>query len=692
MTGPRRCTRAGARALLALALLATGERSAAQEPTPADPGAPVVDVGEVVSTATRTERDLLELPANVSVVDREEIDASGVATIPDLLRRQPGLFVTSTTTNPAGVQVEARGFNNGGALGSSLLVQIDGRRVNQADTGNTDWAQIPLDRVQSIEIVRGPVSAVYGDNAVGGVINIRTRPREGPPEAVLRGRVGRYATGGGSLTASGTVGPVTGQLFVGGNTTDGYRKRSAFDGTEYNGSLEWTLGDRLRLGAQGGYIEDRREFPGSLTQAEIDALGRRAASPRSERDDARVENGHVQGWVEAVLGESIQLRIQPAYRNQTDVATITSIAFGTTDIHTDKLSAGVDTQLQFDAPIAGRPSRFLAGFDFLHETTDRNITSGFGTSLSDNTRDVYGAYIQEELSLSDGLLLTAGVRVDRAEYTLEIADPGPPVDSATAKPRFTVWSPRAAATWQFLPDTSSYVSYARGFRLPNFDEDAPLLGFPPGAPPTIPGLKPQVSDSVEVGIKHRGERFNAALALYWMGVSNEILFDPITFSNANLDTVRHQGIEASAAFQVLDWLQVYANYTLSDVKILESDNPALDGARMPMVPLNRGTVGFHANFPYALEIDANLNVVGSRILANDFSEALPRLDPYAVLDLLFAWRPKLGEHVEAAFTLALRNATGEEYDGFGAEFGGTAFFNPAARRIWEAGITLTVRP
>ena len=120
---------------------------------------------------------------------------------------------------------------------------------------------------------------------------------------------------------------------------------------------------------------------------------------------------------------------------------------------------------------------------------------------------------------------------------------------------------------------------------------------------------------------------------------------------------------------------------------------------MPMVPLNRGTFGFHAEFPYALELDANVNVVGARILANDFDHVLPSLDPYAVLDLLFAWRPTFGEHMEGALTLALRNVTGEEYDGFGARHEPpptfdvpTAFFYPAARRTWEVGIALTVSP
>ncbi len=253
-------------------------------------------------------------------------------------------------------------------------------------------------------------------------------------------------------------------------------------------------------------------------------------------------------------------------------------------------------------------------------------------------------------------------------------------------------------TWRFRPDTSGYASYSRGFRLPNFDEDAPLLSFPPGGPPTIPDLEPQLSDSVEVGIKHQGERFDASLALYWMGVSDEILYDPIFFANANLDYVRHLGIEAAVNVRIFDWLWGYANYTLSDVRILDDDNPALKGERMPMVPLNRGTFGFHAELPLALELDANVNVVGARILANDFDHVLPSLDPYAVLDLLFAWRPTLGEHLEGLLTLALRNVTGEKYDGFGARFEpfptfvSTAYFNPATRRTWEVGLALTVRP
>ena len=100
MTCENRSTPRGVVRCIAFFLILTPAPAGAAPP-PAD--APVQSVGEVVSTATRAEREVLDVAANVSVLDRKDIDESGVATLPDLLRRQPGLFVTSTTTNPAGV-------------------------------------------------------------------------------------------------------------------------------------------------------------------------------------------------------------------------------------------------------------------------------------------------------------------------------------------------------------------------------------------------------------------------------------------------------------------------------------------------------------------------------------------------------------------------------------------------------------
>jgi len=282
------------------------------------------------------------------------------------------------------------------------------------------------------------------------VINIRTRPREGPPRATLRGSYGRYDTGGGSLLAAGSVGSATGSLFVHGLTTDGYRDQSAFEEQDYDGSLEWNFGDRVLVGARGGYHQDHRDFPGSLTAFQLATLGRRAASPTSLDNRSDVERGFVQGWVEAIVAEDIELRLRPFYRELDDDATITASFFGlttTTRIQADKSAGGVDVQLQVDRALFGREHRLIVGFEFLHEAVDRAVADEFFPNDSANERDVYGVFVQQELHLTDALLLSAGVRFDRALLDLSVFRPLDDV-RVSDEPRYGEWSPKVALTWR----------------------------------------------------------------------------------------------------------------------------------------------------------------------------------------------------------------------------------------------------
>ena len=669
-----------------------------------DSDAPVLPVGEVTVTATRAERDVLDVPAHVTVIDREQIERSAARTVPDLLRRQSGLYLTSTTTNPAGLQVEARGFANGAGNGSSLLVQVNGRRVNEADSSVTDWALIELDEVETIEIVRGPASALYGDNAIGGVIDIRTRPAEGPPRVTVRSRIGRYDSRQASLNAAATVGAVTGSLFVDGVTTNGYRHGADFDSQNVNGSLQTQLWDRVFFGVSGGYYQDDRGFPGALLQADLDTLGRRAEAPDSAGTGSSMKNRFVDGWLDAMLAEDVLLRIRPYYRWRDDAATnVFEFGAGTNTDVRDKSSLGVDAHLQVDRPLFGRRNRLLAGFDFLRDETGR--TDLFGglfdsVQVSEDEKNVYAAFLQEELDLTDRLILSAGVRFDRAEYDLAVVDTLMPADRAVADPRYSIWSPKAALTWRVLPTASAYFSYSRGFRLPNFDENVPTLT---GGPPVIPDLEPQISDSFELGGRWRNQRVDASLALYWMNVHDEIILNPLLNcfpgfgcfgQNDNFDRVRHRGIELGLSVQVVERLIAYANYTFEDVVITKADEPGLDGARMPITPRNRGNLGLVARLPYDLELTTHAIFVDERIVANDFDRLAAKLDPYATLDILLAWRPRFGEHLESALTLALRNVTASGYDGLAVRSISDPTrvgFYPAAKRTWEVGIMLSLR-
>lgn len=684
-------------------LVTTEEPETEPEPEPpqqADDG--TLSVGEVMVTATRAERAVLDTAGNVTVIDREEIEQSGVRTLPDLLRRQSGIFVTNSTSNPAGFTVDARGFNNGGGTGSNILVQIDGRRANEPDSDTPDWALIPLDEVESIEIVRGPVSSLYGDNAVGGVINVRTRAVEGPPRAVLRGLLGSFDSGGGSFSAAGTEGPATASLFVDGITTDGYRDQSAFSAETYRGSFQWSFADRVLVGASGGYHKDFREFPGSLSEAQA-AMDRRAANPDNSGDEGFVHSGFVQGWLEAALADDVLLKIQPYYRPRDDEATFTSIAFGNTATESQKWSAGVDAQVQVDVPLGELPNRFVGGFEFLHDdrtsdsdSTDFNdpplCTTDTVPSTTDSERSIYAFFLQDELQIHDQVLLSAGVRFDRAllDVAASISDPGCG-DFQRQTPHYSIWSPRASITWRPTREISVYGAYARGFRIPSLDESSPLVA--PGFI-NLPDLDAQTSNGGEIGAKFHNARLDAQVALYLLMVDDEILFDPIFFQNYNIDLVRHRGVETSFSLEIVRWLRLYGSYTFDDVEILQAVDPALEDARMPITPRHRGTVGIFSPLPWHLELRANANFVGDRLLANDFGQdggTLAPLDFYTTLDLLFAWRPTFGEHFGGALTFALRNVTDEEYDDFGVRgFGGPALY-PAATRTWEVGFEVNVR-
>ncbi|MGB0127497.1 MAG: TonB-dependent receptor, partial [Rhodocyclaceae bacterium] len=133
------------------------------------------DLATIVVTATRQPQRVSELLADVSVVSREDIEQSGQSTVTDLLARQPGLQVSNN-----GGPGKASSIYIRGATDKQTLVLIDGVRIGSATLGTASLSQIPLSQIERIEILRGPGSALYGADAVGGVIQIFTKKGQGP--------------------------------------------------------------------------------------------------------------------------------------------------------------------------------------------------------------------------------------------------------------------------------------------------------------------------------------------------------------------------------------------------------------------------------------------------------------------------------------------------------------------------------
>lgn len=646
-----------------------------------DPSATVVPVPEVAISAARSERDVLDVPGNVTVIDRKAIDESGARDVPDLLRREAGVFVTNTTTNREGYTVEFRGFNNGGGNGSSTLVMIDGRRVNEPSSSVADWAFIPLDMVETIEVVRGPASALYGDNALAGVIHIRTRRPEEGLEGVATGRIGTYDTYGGSLWVGGGAGPVRASALFDGESTDGYRERS--DLRNHRGQMDVSVDllGRGTLGVRGGYDSQVRARPGALTQEEIDA-DRRQAAPGSDDDFDDVRERYGQLYGDLALTDHLTLRLDGWHRRRDDRNLTTAADFRST-LDADSDANGLNTWLELDVEPLGHRLRSILGVDLLQEDHDVDSEFELFTPAFESLRQtrarrrIYGIFFQSELNLTEDLILSGGVRRDSAHYRGVVRDYDP-FSTSFFETKFNVrqeeWAPKGALTWRVCEPVSLYASYARGFRFPNFDEAFGVFGF-------SPGLVPQTSDTYETGIKVRTERLSLNAAVYHMDVDDEIFLDPLAPNplipgvfgvNVNIDRVQHRGFELSGSVRPTDWLEIYGSYTLDDVKFQRDPLTDLDGYRLPITPRHRGTAGAIVSLPYGFEIGGNANYVGSRFVANDVTNSLPKLPRFATYDVRVGWRHELGERMSFLVDATAYNVTGREYE----EFGGVSLFSP----------------
>jgi vitamin B12 transporter len=159
-------------------------------------------LSETVVTATRTEQALSDLVADVSIVDRETIESSGATGVADLLARLPGVEITRNggVGNASSVYVR-------GAEQRFTAVYIDGVRIDSQSTGGAVWEQIPLSQIERIEVLRGPAAAVYGSDAIGGVIQLFTRKGEGPAALYVGIGLGNQGTRKVEAGVSGATGP-----------------------------------------------------------------------------------------------------------------------------------------------------------------------------------------------------------------------------------------------------------------------------------------------------------------------------------------------------------------------------------------------------------------------------------------------------------------------------------------------------
>lgn len=654
----------------------------------------------VVVTSTRLDDKTApksEVPASLTIIDRERIEASGARNLQDLLAEETGVVLIDQVGNDVQKTLDLRGF----AGGKGIAVFVDGARVNDPRNNTVALEQYPLDAVERIEITRGPSSALAGGGAESGVVRIVTR-RGTTPAASVQVAAGTWNT----QRYDGTYGADFGRfdLFLAGtyDTTDAFRANAGGDQTRLNATGAFDLGGERRLSLS--ILSSNLDYgnPGALTLAEFDQNpAQNVYNVLDYTDDvARQAALNFQGAVGAGFSLAANLayrdgrakslttgRAAPAFGGfflDSDGSTWTSTVQATRDVGssqgTHRISFGAEI-LDGDIDSTGYPTSPSSP-----GTYDPNAPSSRNTTGTRNS----GLFLQDAWTITPRWTVSAGARGDRSRIDYEETIPGTtPSDERT----FSEVSFRAGATFRPSQLVDLYASYGDAFLPPTPEQLFAFPGFGSNA-----DLLPEDARAYETGVRLHGREGSVDVALFWTDAKNEIIFDPTPTltdpfgRNVNAGETNRRGVEASANGRLSHGLSGFANATYTDATFTSGVN---EGNQVPLVPKWRAAAGIDAALPMGFGIRADVLYVGSQVLDNDPANAEAELDAYTVVNLRAGWERALGASAHAGrlgFFAEAHNLFDEQYATRGifafdfSTFTSADFVTPAPGRRYLAGV------
>lgn len=605
---------------LAAAALAACMAAPAAAQQPADT-ARVVGLDAVVVTADRAPAPLATSTAAVSVIPGRTLRQLPVRSLGDALRMMPGFSVIDFEGGGEDPKLTVRGFYGAGEA-EYVTVLVDGKPLNAPQTGVVDWDLVPLAAIQSVEVVRGGASSLYGDAAIGGVVNVITRM---PPGSVrARATAGQDGALQYSSAASGSLFGAPAQGWMNLSRTDGFR-----DHAERNASaLGLDVALVRRPGAALGLsaVSRRRAYdePGPLSAA---ALGqsRTQISPlyRFDRTDEWLHRLSLDGSADAgaarisgyVTGELRDadirrtLTLAPDFGDTKRRALDTRRVLASAQVDAPGLPIPWDNRVTvgFDGSLGRMDSEY---FTVITGTAEDYAGPMPGASIKDEagdaTRTAAAGFIRYELRPYERVRLSLGGRMD---WLRDAFTPRTPTIGERTEAEHTAFSPRVGVNVQWLRAAGQegwvFANAGRSFKAATPDQLFDRRTLPvPFEPYKItisnPELRPQYGVSYEAGVYHLAALSpslgaSLSLAAYQVDMRDELDFDVQTFRYVNLGRSRHRGVETALNLAAAGGWGAFANYTLQSAQSRLGDNR---GNELKAIPRHTVAGGVDAPLPW----------------------------------------------------------------------------------------------
>ncbi len=681
------------RGVLALAIGACATAAHAQRDTsrarPLDP---------VVVTAERGPTALSATPTPITRIDAVTLRVTPHAGLADLLRLAAGVSLVDFDGDGRDPQLMVRGFYGGGEA-EYVIVLVNGQPVNQLHSGLVAWDALPdVSAIEAVEVVRGSASPLYGDAALGAVINVITRPLLGSGRRRARWHLG--ADSKGSLaTAAALTGMLRGRpasVSTAFDWTEGSRMHSARGAFRVRASSDVVSTPRGRLTL--GTALHAREFqePGPLLDSLL-VRNRNASAVFFRFDDTRDRamtltadgerlialRGHLTGSLLLEHRAVTALRTLPLSPDFGDTRRRDATArraLASTQLTLGNLTLGADLSR---GTLDSRYHEVVTGDSFAYAAADGS--RGDLSARGDATRVAAAAFVHYVVEPLPPVRFSLGARADwlRDEF-----QPRAPASAESATASHAAVSPKAAVNFRYGPGAHLYLVASRSFKAPTLDQlfdQRPIpVPFPPFSLTTSnAALNPQHGVNLEVGASHMFRAATASplalsAAVYHMDMKDELDFDVATLRYVNIGRSRHRGIELGlSADRVGPW-SFFSNYSMQAATARSGES---SGKALKAIPRHAVAAGFGITPNDAF--DLRITATHSRHMFLD-DENTRRIPIYTRVDA------QLSRRVGAIdVVLGARNLMDSRYSSTGfldPSGSGQAYFYPAAGHTFSLGI------
>lgn len=624
---------------------------------------------EVVISNYHINDSLLNAPAAITVLSAADIQRNNLADISPVLNTVPGVLMQSGGINTNRITI--RGIGARTPYGTNKIRAFYGSIPLTSGDSETTIEDIDLEIINSVEVIKGPLSSVYGAG-LGGAILIQPKFSSNPgSRAAISTTHGSYGLMKNTMNYGLSTNSASLNINYHKLETDGYRNNSAYNREGITLAGELFRKENSRLNYFGNYTRLKAYIPSSVDRETF------LNNPRAAAFTWQAAKGYEQydSWVGGLAYD---------WKPASWLANSTSVFINLKDnyeprpfdiLEQDTKGFGARTQFTGNVTVAGFKTTFIAGMEYFNDGfkggtfanlyEDNNGQGSLqGERLSENEqhRDFINAFAQLRVQLSGRFEVQAGLNYNKTRFELETTFPA---EAALAESYSYdgIWSPQASLLYKPSKLQTVYISASRGFSLPGIEETLTAEG-------TInPNIKPENGYNFELGGKFYflNQKLYAEFAVYNMQIQDLLVAQRVgddQYIGINAGETLHRGLEALVSYRVAIgagiYVTPYASVSTGKYEFKEFINNDIDysGNELTGVPATQANAGFTASTGFGLYLSADYYHVGS-IPLNDANSIYN--DAYNLLNLKGGYSKELFKGFTASFAAGVNNITDTRY-------------------------------